>query len=188
MKSYKSGSAYGYPRVKRDNETTIPDDQLPHYAGHPIRFIIRYAKNRAPPHCIVFGFVILAVGCAVFSSSAIRHLVDTMDAYPQASDKSASLKPVWIAVTWLAIIIAADNLSWRVAGWYAAKTFVAVTGDVRLDLFRYLTGHSTGYFADRMPAGLAARISTAGTATFTLESLMAWNVLPPCLNVLCQLL
>ncbi|GEN65011.1 ABC transporter ATP-binding protein [Acetobacter oeni] len=170
--------------MKRDSEVTISDDQLPHYAGHPVRFIIRYARCRAIPHLIVFGFVVLAVSCAVFSSYAIRHLVDTMDAYPRSAHLQASIYPVWGAVAWLAVIIAADNLSWRVAGWYAAKTFVAVTGDVRLDLFRYLTGHSTGYFADRMPAALAARISTAGNAAFTLESLMAWNVIPPCLNVL----
>ncbi|NHO33966.1 ATP-binding cassette domain-containing protein [Acetobacter fallax] len=170
--------------MKRDSDIKIPDDQLPHYAGHPVRFIARYAKCRALPHLIVFGFVVLAVACAVFSSSAIRHLVDTMNASTQAAHAHASIRPVWIAVAWLAAIIAADNLSWRVAGWFAARTFVAVTGDVRLDLFRYLTGHSTGYFADRMPAALAARISTAGNATFTLESLLAWNILPPCLNVL----
>ncbi len=170
--------------MKRAGEVTIPDDELPHYAGHPVRFIVRYARSRALPHLIVFGFVTLAVSCAVFSSYAIRHLVDTMDAVPHGEGDHGSVHAVWVAVAWLAVIIAADNLSWRVAGWYAVKAFVAVTGDVRLDLFRYLTGHSTGYFADRMPAALAARISTAGTATFTLESLMAWNVLPPCLNVL----
>ncbi|NHN83724.1 ATP-binding cassette domain-containing protein [Acetobacter musti] len=170
--------------MKRAGEVTIPDDELPHYAGHPVRFIVRYARSRALPHLIVFGFVTLAVSCAVFSSYAIRHLVDTMDAVPRGGGDHGSVHAVWVAVAWLAVIIAADNLSWRVAGWYAVKAFVAVTGDVRLDLFRYLTGHSTGYFADRMPAALAARISTAGTATFTLESLMAWNVLPPCLNVL----
>ena len=129
---------------------------------------------------MVFGFVALAVSCSVFSSSAIRHLVDTMNEHA----KGASFRPVWMSVAWLAGVIAVDNLSWRVSGWYAAKTFVAVTGDVRLDLFRYLSGHSAGYFSDRMPAALAARISTAGNASFTLESLLAWNILPPCLNVL----
>ncbi|NHN87553.1 ABC transporter ATP-binding protein [Acetobacter conturbans] len=164
----------------RESEITVPDPDLPHYAGHPVRFLLRYACNRAFPHLMVFGFVALAVACAVFSSSAIRHLVDTMTQHT----KGTSVRPVWDAVIWLAAVIGVDNLSWRVAGWYAARTFVAVTGDVRRDLFRYLTGHSMGYFADRMPAALAARISTAGNASFTLESLLAWNILPPCLNVL----
>lgn len=167
-------------RVSQDSETTVPDIDLPQYAGHPVRFLMRYARNRAVPHVMVFGFVGLAVSCAVFSSSYIRYLVDTMNQHVAGT----SVRPVWTAVIWLAGIIAVDNLSWRVAGWYAAKTFVAVTGDVRRDLFRYLTGHSTGYFSDRMPAALAARISTAGSASFTLESLLAWNILPPCLNVL----
>jgi hypothetical protein len=37
-----------------------------------------------------------------------------------------------------ATLIAADNLLWRVASWIASYTFVAVTGDLRRDLFRAL--------------------------------------------------
>ncbi|NHO52695.1 ATP-binding cassette domain-containing protein [Acetobacter estunensis] len=170
---------HGQSRLKRDEDMTIPDSELPRYAGHPVRFLFRYIRHRLAPHVVVFGFVALAVGCAVFASSAIRHLVDIMNSHPHGP-----FRPVWMAVAWLAGVITLDNLSWRVAGWYAARTFVAVTGDVRRDLFRFLTGHSAGYFSDRMPAALASRISTAGTATFTLESLLAWNILPPCLNVL----
>ncbi|MBO1361808.1 ABC transporter ATP-binding protein [Acetobacter sacchari] len=171
--------AHGRSRLKRDDGITVSDEQLPKYAGRPGRFIACYARRHAASHAMVFGFVTIAVACAVFSSYAIRHLVDTMNA-----SQHGDMLAVWRAVAWLAVVIAADNMSWRVAGWFAAKTFVDVTGDVRRDLFRYLTGHSTSYFSDRMPAALAARISTAGNASFTLESLLAWNVLPPCLNVL----
>ena len=53
----------------------------------------------------------------------------------------------------LVAFIAADNLLWRVAGWVGHSTFVAVTGDVRRDLFRHLTGHAPSYFAEpRCPA------------------------------------
>ena len=37
-------------------------------------------------------------------------------------------------------LIAADNLLWRVASWIANYAFVGVTGDLRRDLFRHLTG------------------------------------------------
>src|SRR5947209_16283934 len=38
-----------------------------------------------------------------------------------------------------------------------SSTFVAVTGDLRRDLFRHLTGQSPSYFADRGPGTLSSR-------------------------------
>ncbi|MCI1294851.1 MAG: ABC transporter ATP-binding protein/permease [Acetobacter sp.] len=183
-------AADGTQRLKTAESCTIPENILPRFAGQPVGFILNYVRSRPFAHAMVFSFVVIAVSCSVFSSWAIRYLVDTMDSVTHGSTGPvavAAMHPVWGAVVFLAAVIAADNLSWRVAGWYAAGTFIEVTGDVRRDLFHYLTGHSPAYFADRMPASLAARISTAGTAVFTLESLMAWNVLPPCLNVLLSL-
>ena len=63
----------------------------------------------------------------------------------------------------LAGLIAADNLSWRVGGWIAAHASSRVTGDMRRDLFRHLTGHSPTYFADRLPGTLAGRITATRT-------------------------
>ena len=46
-------------------------------------------------------------------------------------------------------LIAADNFLWRIASWVASFTFVGVTGDLRRDLFRHLTGHAHSYFSER---------------------------------------
>jgi ATP-binding cassette subfamily B protein len=73
-----------------------------------------------------------------------------------------------------------DSLLWRVAGWIANYTFVAVTGDLRSDLFRYLAGHAPSYFAERLPGMLSSRITATSNAVFTMENMMVWNVLPPC--------
>ena len=81
-------------------------------------------------------------------------------------------------------LIAADNLLWRVGGWAAARTFVAVTGDIRRDLFDHLVGHSPSYFAERLPGALASRITATANAVFTVENTGAWNVLPPCIAVI----
>ena len=78
-------------------------------------------------------------------------------------------------------LIAADNLLWRVASWTASSTFVGVTGDVRRDLFRYLTGHAPSYFADRLPGMLTSRITATSNAVFAVENMFVWNVLPPCI-------
>ena len=92
--------------------------------------------------------------------------------------------PVWTAFGVLAVLIAADNMLWRVGGWVASRCFVAVTGDLRRDLFHHLTGHSPSYFADRPPGTLAGRITATGNAIYTVENTVAWNVLPPLLAVL----
>ena len=47
-----------------------------------------------------------------------------------------------------------DNLLWRLAGWIAARAFVELSGDLRLDLFEHLSGHAPSYFADRFPGAL----------------------------------
>jgi len=56
---------------------------------------------------------------------------------------------------------------------------VAVTGDVRTDLYRHLTGHAPGFFADRLPGTLSSRITAASNAVFAIENMGMWNVLPP---------
>ena len=86
----------------------------------------------------------------------------------------------WLAFAFLASLIVADNLLWRIASWVASYTFVRVTGDMRRDLFRHLTGHAPSYFNDRMPGTLASRITATSNAVFTLENMFVWNVLPPC--------
>jgi ATP-binding cassette subfamily B protein len=94
---------------------------------------------------------------------------------------------VWAAFAVLCALIAADNLMWRVGGYAAARTYVAVTGDIRRDLFAWLSGHSPSYFAERLPGALAGRISAAANAAFTVENTGSWNVLPPCVAVVCAI-
>src|SRR3981189_3593743 len=78
-------------------------------------------------------------------------------------------------------LIAADNFLWRIASWTASFTFVGVTGGVRRDIFRHLTGHAPSYFSDRLPGMLTSRITATSNAVFTVENMFVWNVLPPCI-------
>lgn len=149
-------------------------------AHRPVAFMFSYVRRHALAHAVVLISVVAAVGFAVFSQYAVKNLVDVLAAGPHA--------PVWGAFALLAGLIAADNMSWRIGGWVASHCFVAVTGDLRRDLFRHLTGHSPAYFADRQPGTLAGRITATGEAVYTVESKLAWNVLPPCLAVVLSLL
>ncbi len=69
-----------------------------------------------------------------------------------------------------------------------ARSFVAVTGDIRRDLFAHLLGHAPAWFAERLPGALAGRISATAEAAFTVANTGAWNVLPPLIAVACSIL
>jgi ATP-binding cassette subfamily B protein len=142
------------------------------YAGRPLAFIFRYVRRRPIAHVIVLAAVLAAVACSVGAQYGVKYLVDTLS--------QGATTGVWTAFILLGSLIAADNLLWRLASWIANFAFVAVTGDLRRDLFRHLTGHSPGYFAERLPGTLTSRITATSNAVFTGENMFVWNVLPPC--------
>jgi ATP-binding cassette, subfamily B, bacterial len=142
------------------------------YAGRPLAFVFRYVRQRPVAHAIILTAVLAAVACSVGTQYGVKFLVDVLSNHNAAA--------VWIAFAALGSLIAADNLLWRLACWIANYAFVGVTGDLRRDLFRHLTGHSQSYFAERMPGTLTSRITATSNAVFTSENMFIWNVLPPC--------
>jgi len=112
----------------------------------------------------------------------VKNLVDSLTA------GSSQANNVWLAFAFLMSLIAADNLLWRVASWTASFTFVGVTGDLRRDMFRHLTGHAPSYFSDRLPGMLTSRITATSNAVFTVENMFVWNVLPPCIATVSAIL
>jgi ATP-binding cassette subfamily B protein len=143
------------------------------FTDRPYAFIFRYVRLRTWSHAVIVAAVLAAVFCSVTTQYGVKHLVDTLAAGPAATG-------IWIAFGFLVCLIAADNLLWRLAGWIASFTFVRVTGDLRRDLFRHLTGHSPSYFADRLPGMLTSRVTATSNAVYTIETMFIWNVLPPC--------
>src|SRR6266498_2607819 len=149
------------------------------YSDRPLAFLARYVKRRPLAHAAIITAVVAAVGCAVGAQYGVKVLVDTL-----AGGLTSHAKDAWLGFLLLAGLIAADNFLWRVASWIASYTFVAVTGDLRRDLFRHLTGHAPSYFADRMPGTLTSRITATSNAVFTLQNMSVWNVMPPCMATL----
>jgi ATP-binding cassette subfamily B protein len=148
-------------------------DSFCRYASRPVAFIARYLRRRSCSHAAILLFVLAAVACSVTTQYGVKFLVDTLST-------PAAAGGVWTAFVLLMTLIAADNLLWRAAGWIANSAFVAVSGDLRRDLFRHLTGHATNYFSDRMPGMLTSRITATSNAVYTIENMFVWNVLPPC--------
>ena len=146
------------------------------YAHRPLAFVARYVRVRPIAHAVIVIAVVVAVACSVGAQYGVKLLVDTLAGGPSVNAVSA-----WFGFLVLATLIAADNLLWRLAGWIASFTFVAVSGDLRRDLFRHLTGHAPSYFADRMPGTLTSRITATSNAVYTLQNMFVWNVMPPCM-------
>jgi ATP-binding cassette subfamily B protein len=150
-------------------------DQLSGYAHRPFPFVLRYLRRRPASHFAILMAVIAAVACSVGTQYGVKFLVDCLSGGP------ARAAGVWLAFAALMSLIGADNFLWRIASWIASFTFVRVTGDIRRDLFRHLTGHAPSYFSDRLPGMLTSRITATSNAVFTVENMFVWNVLPPCI-------
>ncbi|WP_426435237.1 ABC transporter ATP-binding protein [Bradyrhizobium genosp. P] len=150
-------------------------DHLSGYAHRPFPFVVRYLRQRPTSHVVILSAVVAAVACSVGTQYGVKSLVDTLSAGP------SSAGGVWLAFALLMSLIAADNFLWRIASWTASYTFVGVTGDLRRDMFRHLTGHAPSYFSDRLPGMLTSRITATSNAVFTVENMFVWNVLPPCI-------
>ena len=149
----------------------------------PLGFLLHYVKRHLVQHAVVAGSVTLAVLASVSTQYGIKRLIDVVSHGPNAAGGA-----VWGAFAVLCVLIAADNMTWRIGGWMAARAFVAVTGDVRRDLFAHLSGHSQSFFADRQPGTLAGRITATSNAAFQVETTTTWNVLPPSIAVVVAIL
>lgn len=142
--------------------------------NRPTAFLLRYVGMRSFAHATILAVVMAAVACSVAAQYSIKFLVDAL-----SQGDTSSPRP-WQAFALLVSLIAGDSLLWRVAGWLSGMTLVAVTGDVRRELFRHLTGQAPGFFAERLPATLTSRVTAAANAVFAVEKTFVFNVLPPC--------
>ncbi len=149
-------------------------DDLSRLAERPFAFILRYVVRRPIAHCAILLAVIGAAGCAVSTQYGVKFMVDTLA-------KGQGSNDVWLAFTLLVALMAADNFLWRSAGWVASYAFVGVSGDLRGELFRHLTGHAPSFFAERRVGTLTGRVTATSNAVFTVQNMFIWNILPPCI-------
>jgi ATP-binding cassette subfamily B protein len=147
---------------------------LSRYSDRPLNFMYRFIRRRRIAHVAILTCVLVAVVCSVSAQYGVKFLVDAL------SEGIGGLRNVWIAFLMLVMLIAADNLLWRIASLIANFSFVGVTGDLRSDIFSHLTGHAPSYFADRLPGTLTSRVTATSNAVFMAENMFVWNILPPC--------
>jgi ATP-binding cassette subfamily B protein len=156
---------------------------LPRHASKgAIRFLARYVRRRFFSHTVVLLAVLAAVACNVGSQYAVKHLVDVLGTHQPPPEV------LWGAVAILLGLVAGDNVLWRVAGWASTHAFVAVGGDIRLELFDHLSGQGTKYFMEQFPGALAGRITAAANAAWLIESSLTWTTIPPGVAVIASIL
>ena len=152
---------------------------LPQTAARgPTRFLLRHVAQQWPGHVVVLLSVLTAVGCAIASQYAVKHLVDVLGVHNPSDGR------LWGAVVLLLGFVAGDHLFWRLAGWVASYVFVATGGELRLELFDHLAGHGVRFFTDQFPGALAGRITTAATAAWSIENSLTWTTIPPAAAVI----
>jgi ATP-binding cassette subfamily B protein len=145
--------------------------------GRPFTFVARYVAASPYAHAAIASSVVAAVFCSVSTQYGVKYLVDALSA-------GGDQHKVWTGFALLTGLIVADNGLWRVASWIANSTFVDVTGNVRRDLFRHLTGHAAGFFQSQQPGALTSRITATANALYTGEMMATFNVLPPLIAVI----
>jgi ATP-binding cassette subfamily B protein len=141
-------------------------------------FLMHYVGRRLASHLVVLSAVLAAVGCAIGAQYAVKNLVDVL------GTRTPSDEALWGAVALLLALVGGDNLLWRLAGWFATHAFVAVGGDIRIDLFQHLAGHGSRYFSEQMGGALASRITNAANASWLILQSLAWTTIPPAAAVL----
>lgn len=117
-----------------------------------------------------------AVASSVATQWGVKTLVDALS--------RGNTSAIWAAFIILVAFISGDTLLWRVASWIAYPTFVRVTGDLRKDMFAYLSGHAPGFFSTRPAGAVTSRVAASANAAYAIENMVSWNVLPPLLATL----
>ncbi|MCF6806420.1 MULTISPECIES: ABC transporter ATP-binding protein [Pseudomonadaceae] len=141
----------------------------------PLAFLWRYIRARPWHFGGLLALIIGAASCAVAVQYGMKLLVDAMA--QGASDRSAS--NVWFPL-WLFIgLIVVENVFWRLGGWLGCRTVVASVVDLRVDLFKHLTGHPMRYFTEHFAGSLGNRISALGQAAGAIYGGLAWKIVPP---------
>ncbi|MBF0676793.1 ABC transporter ATP-binding protein [Pseudomonas sp.] len=149
------------------------DSPLP---STPLAFLWRYVQQRPWHFGGMFALILGAAGCAVAVQYGMKLLVDAMT----VNDRSEA--HVWFPLTLFISLIVVENLLWRVGGWLGCRTVIASCVDLRVDLFRHLTGHPMRYFTKHFAGALGNRISATGGAAGSIYAGLAWKIMPPCVD------
>ncbi|MES2820412.1 MAG: ABC transporter ATP-binding protein [Pseudomonadota bacterium] len=144
----------------------------------PVAFLWRYVRLRPWHFVLLLALVSSAAGCAVAVQYGMKLLVDAMTV---ENRQSAHL---WPALALFLGMIVVENGLWRLGGWLGCHTVIASCVDIRIDLFRHLTGHPMRYFNQHFAGALGNRITAMAGAAGAVYGTLVWRLLPPSIDFL----
>lgn len=146
--------------------------------SRPVAFLWRYVCARPWHFSGLLALIIGASSCAVAVQYGMKLLVDAMA--QGGSDRAAA--DVWFPLGLFIGLIVTENVFWRLGGWLGCRTVVASVVDIRVDLFKHLTGHPMRYFTEHFAGSLGNRISAVGQAAGAIYGGLAWKIVPPIID------
>ena len=154
-------------------------DELP-LPSRPVAFLWHYICARPWHFGGLLALIIGAASCAVAVQYGMKLLVDAMA--QGTADRGAA--NVWWPLGLFIGLIVTENVFWRLGGWLGCRTVVASVVDIRVDLFKHLTGHPMRYFTEHFAGSLGNRISAVGQAAGAIYGGLAWKIVPPIVDFL----
>jgi len=154
-------------------------DELP-LPSRPVAFLWHYICARPWHFGGLLALIIGAASCAVAVQYGMKLLVDAM---AQGTSDRGSANVWWPLGLFIGLIVT-ENVFWRLGGWLGCRTVVASVVDIRVDLFKHLTGHPMRYFTEHFAGSLANRISALGAAAGSIYGGLAWKIVPPIVDFL----
>ncbi|QJD58231.1 ABC transporter ATP-binding protein [Pseudomonas sp. gcc21] len=158
-----------------ESPATISRPRLP---NRPLAFLWHYVIQRPWHFGGLFLLIVGAAGCAVAVQYGMKLLVDAM-----AEDNQATAS-VWFPLSLFLSLIVIENVLWRLGGWLGCRTVIASVVDIRVDLFKHLTGHPMRYFHEHFAGSLGNRISALGASAGAIYGGLAWKIIPPIVDFL----
>ena len=153
----------------------MADSDLP-VPRRPVAFLWGYIRRRPWLFGTLTLLIVLASACSVGVQYGMKLIVDAM----AGDDRQSRL--IWWSLGLFISLIALESIFWRLSGWIGCRAVVATGVDVRLDMFRHLSGHSLDYFADHMAGSLGNRVTATAGASGAILGISIWKVLPPCVD------
>jgi ATP-binding cassette, subfamily B, bacterial len=168
----------GFEPADRDEGKAAPSAVKAAVLDSPLKFIFHYLNSRRGSFATLFAMVVGAAVCAVAIQYQMKLLVDSMARGPDF------VRGAWMALAAFIGLVAVESLLWRLSGWMACRTTIAVGVDIRIDLFRYMSAQPMRYFADNLAGSLGHRVTGTAGNFGALTNTLIWRILPPSVDFL----
>ena len=154
---------------------------------HPIpsgllHFSFRYVRRRGKAHAVIVGTVASAVLCARSSRSMPSSCWSTRcRSAPQPCRRLAGFRPAGGADRRRQSALAHRELGRQLHLRRASPATCAAISSATSPATRPATSPASS------PGALTSRVTATSNALFTVENMLVWNVLPPCLATVCAI-